>query len=86
MDVHHLVEMANQIGQFYAAESDQKKAMLNTATHLRRSWDPRMRQALLTHLDDAAGAGLDPFVVESIRTNRTLFQPKSPTPRTPAGS
>ena len=86
MDVHHLVEMANQIGQFYAAELDQNQALLDTATHLRRSWDPRMRRTLLTHVDDAAGEGLDPFVMQSIKAHRTLLEPKTPTPRAPAGN
>ena len=86
MDVHHLVEMANQIGRFYAAELDQSQAMLDTATHLRRSWDPRMRRALLTHLTDKAGAGLDPFVLESIKAHRTLLEPKPSAPQAPAGS
>lgn len=84
MDVHHLVEMANQIGEFYRVEPDRSTAMLDTANHLRRSWDPRMREALYAHVDQHAGAGLDPFLAETVRVHRTLLEParrKSTTPR-----
>lgn len=84
MDVHHLVEMANQIGRFYMAEPDSQQAMLSTATHVRRSWDPRMRRALLTHLDEEGGDGLDPFVLESFKAHRSMLEPKAPTPRAPS--
>jgi formate dehydrogenase subunit delta len=77
MDVHHLVDMANQIGSFYAAEPDQQQARLDTATHLRRFWDPRMREALLTHLDKEGGKGLEPFLLETVREHRALLMPKA---------
>ena len=78
MDVHHLAEMANQIGQFYVAEPDRKQALLDTATHIRRFWDPRMRRALLEHLDTPGAAGLDAFVTEAVRTHRTILEPAPP--------
>jgi formate dehydrogenase subunit delta len=75
MDAHHLAEMANQIGQFYVAEPDRKQALLDTATHIRRFWDPRMRRTLLAHLDAPDAAGLDAFVAEAIRTHRAILEP-----------
>lgn len=34
------------------------------AAHLRAFWDPRMRAALLAHVD-AGGAGLDPLAIRA---------------------
>ena len=67
--------MANQIGQFYRSLPDRNEALLNTATHLRRFWDPRMRRELLTHIDEQGGAGLEPFVIDAVSANRSLLEP-----------
>jgi formate dehydrogenase subunit delta len=75
MDIHHLCRMANQIGQFYRASPDRNEALLNTASHLRRFWDPRMRRELLAHLDEQEGAGLEPFVIEAVKANRQMLEP-----------
>ncbi len=75
MNVERLVTMANQIGQFHAGLPDRAEALTSTATHIRRFWDPRMRRALLAHVDGEHGAGLEPFVVEAIATHRTLLEP-----------
>ena len=65
MDIHHLVEMANQIGQFHRSFPNHAEALKGTAMHIRRSWDPRMRRALLDHIA-AGGAGLEPIVLEAV--------------------
>lgn len=78
MDVHHLVEMANQIGTFYSVEPDRAQALQDTASHIRRFWDPRMRSALYGHLDQHSGEGIDPFVVEAITLHRTEVEPATP--------
>jgi len=75
MDIDHLVEMANQVGRFFMAEPDRQQALLDTATHLRRSWDPRMRSALFQHVDQRGGEGLEPFVAEAVRVHRKLLEP-----------
>jgi NADH-dependent formate dehydrogenase delta subunit FdsD len=67
MDIPNLVKMANQIGQFFAAWPDPDAARKEVANHLTRFWDPRMRAALLAHVDATAGAsGLDPLVAEAV--------------------
>ena len=76
MDVHHLVEMANQIGDFFCVESDRAQGLLDTAKHLRRSWDPRMREALYTHVDQHGGEGLTPFLAETVKVHREMLEPK----------
>ena len=56
MDIENLVKMANRIGQFFESMPDADEASREIALHLRKFWEPRMRQALLAHLDARAGA------------------------------
>jgi formate dehydrogenase subunit delta len=65
-----LVYMANQIGKFFVSQGD-KGAVEGIATHIRKFWEPRMRNAILAHLD-AGGAGLDPKVRAAIETLRQI--------------
>ena len=64
-----LVYMANQIGKFFHSQG-RTKAVPGIAEHVRKFWDPRMRAAILSHLD-RGGAGLDPEVREAIATLRS---------------
>jgi formate dehydrogenase subunit delta len=64
-----LVYMANQIGKFFASQG-KDEAIAETATHLRKFWDPRMRAAIIAHLDQSGGAGLEPHVREAVRRIR----------------
>ena len=75
MNAEHLVGMANQIARFYEAYPNRDEALSSTARHIRRSWDPRMRLALLSHLDATGGEGLDPFTLEAVRANRADLMP-----------
>jgi formate dehydrogenase subunit delta len=81
MNVEHLVTMANQIGRFYEVYPNRAEALKTAATHLRRSWDPRMRTALLHHLEEDGGAGLSPFMMEAIRTYQADLTPKEASQR-----
>jgi formate dehydrogenase subunit delta len=84
MDIHHLIEMANQIGDFHRSFPDHAEALKGTAMHIRRSWEPRMRRALLAHIDGAAaGEGLSPFVLEAIAAYRTELTPPIVIPPAP---
>ncbi len=60
-----LVMMANQIGRFYEPQR-QVEPVAAIATHLRKFWDPRMRAAIIAHLDHG-GAGLDIPVREAVQ-------------------
>jgi len=64
-----LVYMANQIGKFFVSQG-KDKAPAAIAEHLKKFWDPRMRSAIIAHLD-AGGAGLDPMVLAAVQTLRT---------------
>ena len=61
-----LVYMANQIGKFFASQSDQA-AVAGAADHIKKFWDPRMRKMIFAHLD-AGGSGLDPKVRQAIES------------------
>jgi formate dehydrogenase subunit delta len=67
MDKSNLVKMANQIGLFFEAWPDRDAARNEVASHLRRYWDPRMRAALIAHLE-ASGeqSGLRALVEEAV--------------------
>lgn len=61
IDITHLVAMANQIGDFFAPYP-RERALEGLRNHFRSYWDPRMRAALLEHID-AGGEGLDERVI-----------------------
>lgn len=64
-----LVRMANQIGTFFLSQGSDEIVVKGTAEHIRKFWDPRMRQAIYAHLD-AGGEGLDPPVRQAIERLR----------------
>jgi formate dehydrogenase subunit delta len=61
-----LVKMANQIGQFFAAQRH-SDAVKGTAEHLRKFWDPRMRDMIIDHVKKG-GDGLDPVAFEAVKS------------------
>jgi formate dehydrogenase subunit delta len=72
MNIQHLVKMANQIGQFFQFEPDQNQAVSDVASHLKRFWDPRMRKAIISHVQ-SGGEGLQPIVIKAIQENQNLL-------------
>lgn len=78
MKVESLVTMANQIGAFFETMPDLDQARHDAADHLRRSWDPRMRQLLLEHIDSkgVGGSGLTTFVYEALVAHRESLKPR----------
>ncbi len=78
MSPEKLVKMANEIAAFFEAEPDPAARLDGIAGHLKRFWDPRMRQALLRHLEEhPANPELKPVVVETLKTHRELLLPSS---------
>lgn len=65
MEIEKLVRMANQVGDFYAPQSDERAAA-GVAKHVKDFWDPRMRAQIFAHLD-SGGEGLAPRVREGLR-------------------
>ena len=67
MNADKLIAMANQIGAFFEAMPDREQAVADTASHLRATWDPRMRRELLACLGSADEAKLKPLVRDALR-------------------
>jgi formate dehydrogenase subunit delta len=70
MSPDKLVHMANQIGTFFRSQGEDA-VVDGTAEHIRKFWDPRMRDTISKHLN-AGGAGLDPPVRRAIEKLRDL--------------
>ncbi|WJF90981.1 formate dehydrogenase subunit delta [Paraburkholderia bonniea] len=51
MNEQNLIQMANQIGQFFDSMPTRDEALAGIADHIRRFWEPRMRRTLLATLD-----------------------------------
>ena len=76
MDVNSLIEMANQIGEFFDSMPDHPEAVDSVADHIHRFWAPRMRIALLNGLDDPSiVAALEPIVLEALTKHRVALTP-----------
>jgi formate dehydrogenase subunit delta len=69
IDLDHLILMANQIGDFFAPYPPER-AREGLRNHLRTYWDPRMRSALLKHIEGRGGEGLQERVIEAARLLR----------------
>ncbi len=63
--VDKLVKMANQIGKFFVAQKH-PEGVASMTEHLKKFWDPRMRNAIIAHVDHG-GAGLDPIAIEAVK-------------------
>lgn len=66
MDVTRLVAMANDIAAFFAAEPDPAAAAEQVANHLKKFWEPRMREEIRRHAG-AGGEGLSPLALQGVR-------------------
>ena len=64
MSPEKLIYMANQIGRFFAHEPEEK-AVADTADHLKKFWDPRMRKAIIAYVAQG-GEGLQPLVRKAV--------------------
>lgn len=75
MHTDNLVNMANRIGDFFAAMPDPIEARDGVAIHIRKFWDPRMRRQILALLDTEQGASLSDLVAQALREHRAELQP-----------
>ncbi|MFL5254152.1 MAG: formate dehydrogenase subunit delta [Rhodopila sp.] len=64
MSPDKLAYMANQIGRFFQSQKNARAAEL-IEDHLRKFWDPRMRQEIVTQLAEGR-ITLDPPVREAV--------------------
>jgi formate dehydrogenase subunit delta len=78
MDVKMLIEMVNQIAEFFDSMPDHEEAIDGVADHVRKFWAPRMRSALLDVLDEPETiAALEPFALEALRKHRAMLTPQA---------
>ncbi|MEY3786969.1 MAG: hypothetical protein RLZ75_1176, partial [Pseudomonadota bacterium] len=49
MKIDRLIRMANDISDFFNAESNKEIAAEGISKHILRSWDPRMRNDIITY-------------------------------------
>jgi formate dehydrogenase subunit delta len=76
MNAQHLIEMTNRIGEFFESMPNHDEALAGIADHVRRFWEPRMRRAILTTLDDpAACESMRPIVKEALTRARSQLTP-----------
>jgi formate dehydrogenase subunit delta len=54
----HIVQMANDIGNFFRAEPDRQVALAGISNHINKFWTRRMRQKLLEYVQHG-GTELD---------------------------
>lgn len=79
MNVQHLIEMANQIGEFFDSMPDRDEATAGVADHIRRFWEPRMRRTILAALDDpGTAATMRPIVRLALERSRAALTPAEP--------
>jgi formate dehydrogenase subunit delta len=66
MNIERLVQMANDIANYFAVEPEHAEAVSGVANHIRRFWDPSMRRQLLDHARDG-GEGLSDLALAAVR-------------------
>jgi formate dehydrogenase subunit delta len=66
MNIERLVKMANDIADFFNAESDKELAAEGVKKHIMRSWDPRMRKEIIKHYQEK-GEGLSQLAAQAIK-------------------
>jgi formate dehydrogenase subunit delta len=53
---------------------DRAEATMDLAQHIKKFWAPRMRQALLGHIDREGDGGLNVVVKQALAQHRHLIQ------------
>jgi formate dehydrogenase subunit delta len=76
-----LVRMANQIADFFKIQSE-ADAVVGTADHIKKFWDPRMRAQMAKHLAHG-GEGLQPI---ALKAAQLVCKPATPGTLAAAGS
>jgi formate dehydrogenase subunit delta len=79
----HLVQMVNDIGNFFRAEERREDAIAAIANHIRKYWTPRMREKLLAHVKAHGTDGLDELSCAAVIS--LIEKPHAKTPEPPGG-
>lgn len=70
MKIERLIRMANDISDFFNAEPDKTVAVEGIKNHLQRSWEPRMRSAIIAYCQED-GSSLNPLAKSAITQLQT---------------
>jgi formate dehydrogenase subunit delta len=62
----HLVQMANDIGNFFRAQEQRENAIAGIANHMKSFWTRRMREKLIAQLEHGED-GLDDLPRQAVR-------------------
>ncbi|MEY3280253.1 MAG: hypothetical protein RL674_238 [Pseudomonadota bacterium] len=65
-NINTLVKMANDISNFFNADPDKEVAAEGMRNHIVKSWDLRMRKAIIAHITQHDGEGLSPLAKTAI--------------------
>lgn len=67
MRIKHLIEMANDIGNFFESEPKHEDAVEGVYEHLSKFWEKRMRTQIITYIDEKGDEELLPIVREAVQ-------------------
>jgi formate dehydrogenase subunit delta len=77
MNTDLMVKMLNEITAFFAGEDDKEQAARDIESHLRKYWEPRMRNQLLEYYEQRNGAGLSDLALKAVeRLDREVHLPR----------
>ena len=66
MNVQLLVTMANDISNFFASDPNKDAAVDQVANHMKKFWEPRMREAIRRHVS-AGGEGMSSLAIQAVK-------------------
>ena len=66
MDVKRLVTMANDIANFFGSDPDPAAAAEQVAGHLKKFWEPRMREEIRRHVSQG-GEGMSSIAIQAVK-------------------
>ena len=75
MDTQHLIQMANQIGDFFEAYPNKTEAIDGIANHIKKFWEPRMRMQLLESIEQGQTGDLSELVLQPLTLHRQALLP-----------
>ena len=66
MHNENLIKMANDISAFFASDPEHASAVKGMVDHLTKFWEPRMRKAIIAHLNEG-GEGLSDLAKDAVK-------------------
>ena len=66
MHNENLIKMANDISAFFASDAEHASAVKGMVDHLTKFWEPRMRKAIIAHLNEG-GEGLSELAKDAVK-------------------